>query len=400
MGKGGGGNSGKVEYPSYMQTQHDSWLGDIDALIQTYLTGDSPYDSETAYDPDTPLAANQTRLDSFEAIVSALDSETDWDSIVTAANTKRSSVFALPNSDISTIEALAQSKADNEFGDAAADGITRTGLLITAGDTAITSLIDSLVDDAITKAASSDVSDIVDDLVDAYEEELKPAYFRGLNRFTGGMVDINATNGSAFVVGMALAENQFQSDIRKFRAEQRYRIMDRLVAEYGETYRAMMNLYVNTGVQKTIAQIQAYAKLLDSYVGSYMQYQKSRDIFLVESANQMASMLATNISADKDATALQTEINRIKIVSKKEQVDRDLEIDVKDAAWPFDVLLMGGNLLASISGAAHTVNYPMSTVQSALSGVITGASAGATISGGNPYITGAGALAGLVMALS
>ena len=214
------------------------------------------------------------------------------------------------------------------------------------------------------------------------------------------MVDINATNGSAFIIGLALAENQFQNDVRKFRAEQRYRIMERLVAEYAETYRSMMNLYANTGVQKTVAQIQAYAKLLDRYVGSYMQYQKSRDIFLVESANQMASMLATNVNADKEATALQAEFNRIKIVSKKEQADRDVELDVKDAAWPFDVLLMGGNLLASISGAAHTVNYPMSTTQSALSGVLTGASAGATISGGNPYITGAGALVGLVMALS
>ena len=33
MGKSGGGNSGKVEYPAYMETQHTLWVDDIDDII-------------------------------------------------------------------------------------------------------------------------------------------------------------------------------------------------------------------------------------------------------------------------------------------------------------------------------------------------------------------------------
>ena len=383
---GGGGNSGAVSYPPYMQNVHGSWLGDALANPSYYMTtlieagsAMSPYDNANAYIPDAPLASNQSRFDTFNTLVASLNHSAEWDAAISQANAKRGAVFISPNNDVETIELLSRSNANNEFGDAAADAITRTGNLFTAGDVAIQLLIDGLVDDAVAKATSIDLSDVMDNLVDAYEDDIKPAHLRSISRMTGGMADINAVNSSAFVIGLTLAENQFQSDVRKFRAERRAATMDRVIAEYGETYRTMMQLYANTGTAKTAQQLQTYAQDLQNYMSSYLQYQKDRDLFLIEGANQITQLLSIEIDSDKVATTIQTELNRMKIIAKKEQTDRNIDLDVLDAKWPFDLLLMGGNMLASMSGSAYVVNRPMSAVQSALSGVMTGASVGATI---------------------
>lgn len=63
MGSGGGGSSGKSDWPDYMKTMHGSWLTAFDVLIPVT----NPYLGVVAYDPTTPLADLATALTAFKA---------------------------------------------------------------------------------------------------------------------------------------------------------------------------------------------------------------------------------------------------------------------------------------------------------------------------------------------
>ena len=56
-GSGGGSSSGEVSYPAYMETKHSTWLDAVAADMIIAQTGDSPYASAVAFDPDCVLAA-------------------------------------------------------------------------------------------------------------------------------------------------------------------------------------------------------------------------------------------------------------------------------------------------------------------------------------------------------
>ena len=182
--------------------------------------------------------------------------------------------------------------------------------------------------------------------VDAFEVQVRARRLNELSTWTAGMADINAVVGSQFVIGMAMREADIANEITKFES----------------------NLRIQLKVQRT--------QLIDSAV------------------RVMTQMLQGEIQAHMGATQLQAEISRLKIVSLKEQTDRDLEIDVLDASWELSVFQYGSNLLGVLGGnTMPNVSQP-STAQSAIGGAISGAAAGAAITGGNPVGVGIGALAG------
>lgn len=85
MGKGGGGSSGKVSYPEYMQNIHRQWLmdwaddpasqpGGLDIfpdvatamLNATTAIGGNPFTGAVAYSPDTDIANAQDAIDDLQ----------------------------------------------------------------------------------------------------------------------------------------------------------------------------------------------------------------------------------------------------------------------------------------------------------------------------------------------
>ena len=92
-GSGGGGGSGKIEYPTYMSTVHNDWLDKTGTdVIELSVTeamdaaiGASPWTSAAAYDPATPLADAWTAVCALNTLADALDHETDWSSAIAAA---------------------------------------------------------------------------------------------------------------------------------------------------------------------------------------------------------------------------------------------------------------------------------------------------------------------------
>jgi len=182
----------------------------------------------------------------------------------------------------------------------------------------------------------------VDDSVTEYAADLDARLVgEVLPRFEAGMRDINAVVSSAFVIGRALIEEN----------------QDRQVAKYSSA------LHMKTFSDDVI-----------SVIGLKLQYQHA------------ASMMISDV-------------NRIKIVAKKEESAANIEIDAADALWDLQVFQYGANLLASGGGgvASPTVNKP-SQLQTALGGAMSGAAAGAMVTGGNPYGAAIGAVLGFASA--
>lgn len=71
-GGGGGGGSGRVSYPTYMETIHSTWLSDTDGYMDAAI-GNSPYTTAVAYDPDTDITAMETAITAFNAVLDNID---------------------------------------------------------------------------------------------------------------------------------------------------------------------------------------------------------------------------------------------------------------------------------------------------------------------------------------
>lgn len=146
-GSGGGGSSGKVDFPAHMKTAHKDWLDStgVDTmtfsvvdLMNTAMTGVSPYNGYVPVDPD----------DIFVAVAK------------TPANYKSPYVF---------LEGFDAWDIDSAFDSYIVD------------------------DEARISATVSAHSDLLDDEINT----------RVLPAFKAGMANINATMSSAFVIGEA-----------------------------------------------------------------------------------------------------------------------------------------------------------------------------------------------------
>jgi len=82
----GGGSSGAVSYPGYMETIHNDWLDNtgLDTItssitdIMDTAQGASPWGAQAPYDPDADIAANQAVLTAFVAILAGITDTTSW----------------------------------------------------------------------------------------------------------------------------------------------------------------------------------------------------------------------------------------------------------------------------------------------------------------------------------
>lgn len=149
---------------------------------------------------------------------------------------------------------------------------------------------------------------------------------RILPRFRRGMQDINAVVSSSFVIGEAIIE-AFQA---------------RDVAKYAT------GLYVDNNNKK------------------------------LNATEQMVQMMARRVGWRESYVRMLVEAKRIKIVAKKEQTERDAEIDEHDAKWDLEVFQYGGNLMAAIgSGTAIPNMAGKNKTASAIGGGMSGAAAGA-----------------------
>jgi len=235
----------------------------------------------------------------------------------------------------------------------------------------LASAIASAISSAMQEATNL-VADVnIDNMVKEYESESKPQHLRNVSRFAAGMADINAVQSSAFVIGMALMENQFSKEVSRFRAQIKAELFSKTVM-----------------------------KAADATASAYINRYATRDGFIAQAVNMMHAIFAMYLNAQAEAMKVGVEVERMSVVAEKERADRQLEIDVAFARWDADALQFAGNFVAALSGGVvGPIGQKPSTAQSALGGALSSAAAAAPT--GNPYIiAGAAVLGGIGGALS
>lgn len=334
-GSGGGGSSGAVSYPAYMQTQHELWLDAVAADIITAQTGDSPYTAAVAYDPDCVLAATNYILSLFYDEVVAMTPATDWDTYYDAAAAKYT-----PD----TITAITAFSFDDIF---------------TAGTVA-----------ALVTAYQAD-------LEARRDADYKPAY-------KVGMLNVNSVMNSAFVLGDTLITAEIAREVAKFSADLYFQNEQKKLDF--QSVQAQENSVHNANVIKRDTVVVTNAAADRAFNGSVADGIMAKDV--------------AHLGLYQALGQLTGETNRIKIVAKTEENERNIMFDSLDTTWDLEMYQYGNNVLASISGAASyaTGGDEPSKTQSALGGAMSGAAMGSAIMPGWGTAIGAvvGGVAGLL----
>ena len=149
-----------VSYPAYIETIHSTWLTALAGQITTAV-GTNPFSGLTGYNPATDITAMSAAITAFQAIVTALDSENDYDLFSTSAAGQVEAIYS-PADNIAIRTAAHANFLDNEI---------------------------------ITKVYP---------------------------RFEAGMRDINAVMTSAFVIGKAIIEMDRNDKVDKFQADMEF----------------------------------------------------------------------------------------------------------------------------------------------------------------------------------
>jgi len=164
------------DYPTYMTDYHEDWLSGINSAMSA-----ASFPTLTVYDPDTDLATMLTAINTFEALVAAIDEHTDYD----------------------TIYANATDLADTYFDPAA---------YIAARVTAHSTTLDT---------------------------ELNTKVYP---RFLAGMRNINAVLSSAFVIGQAAIAQDKLDKVAKFQSDMELQVISKRVEVIQAIAAEMMRL--------------------------------------------------------------------------------------------------------------------------------------------------------------
>lgn len=189
---------------------------------------------------------------------------------------------------------------------------------------------------------------LIDAKVAAYNANVMARYNTSvLPRYQRGMQDVRAIMTSAFTIGESLLTADVTRDVNKFEADLK------------------------------------------------RDNEMKKNELISHATDKMLEALGLQLEGYKTLSQYTTETNRIKIVSKQEENERNIKFDEQDALWDLELYQFGNNVLASIAGAASvTKGKEVSTGASVLGGAMSGAAAGMAISGGNPIGAGIGAVVG------
>jgi len=356
-GVGGGGTSGAMSLPYSSSVispngQYTSWIcDDLDGMINAAEAAATPYNGETTPDPDDLMdvtAATRTQYEVSDqfTLVEAIDVDGDIRGFIEemVAEVDEADTFPSITTDVAAIH--------------------------TAERTSISSAMTA----ALTAAATAVAATPIADMVTAYEARIKKQYLRGMARHASYMADIGAVNSTAFAFGMAAIERDMLDNVDFYDAS-----LDL------ETYKQHISTY-----------IQAFNSTFSAHLSGYMTRKSHRDQAIMYGTGEMTQLYMNKINANYNATHLQAEVNRIRHVAKVEEHQNQLDLDVKDSLWDFELHTFGANMLAAAGGAA-VVPPQMSKMSSAIGGAMAGGALGSVAMPGVGTIVGGavGLIAGI-----
>ncbi|MCK5017902.1 MAG: hypothetical protein KAS32_12645 [Candidatus Peribacteraceae bacterium] len=218
------------------------------------------------------------------------------------------------------------------------DALDETTDWLSIVSAAIIKVDDDIIDNTSLAAAATAHGDILDDRLTT---DVLP-------RYEAGMRDINAVISSSFTIGKSILEAFNTREVADFDAKNR-------MTAYGQ-----------------------------------------RNTMIIQSAEQQLNLLNWKLNYSQSAAHMVTEGYRIKAVLLKEEIDEQLDIDMKDGRWDLETYQYGSNVLSAIAGSAVSTGTTPGK-GSVLGGVLSGAAAGASV--GGPVGAGIGAAIGGIASL-
>lgn len=355
----GGGMSGKVEFYTDLQNLHTSWMNDIDDFVSPndYLTIPSPYATYgtpknitgiTKANPAVVTAVGHGFTTGDSVVICGVGGMTFINDRVFKIVVLTNDTFSLIRTDTIPADYVAYTSGGYCYKAtlvATYDPTTQIGEIVTAAagyELAVNAIVtptpaagdtdwEAMVDKAVAAYDELYEEDDLTAAVDVYAARTDALYLREINRFTAGMVDINAVCSSAFIMGMA-------------------------------------NLAIERGKS-----IEAFHTELS------MRKRDNKFSFITDAVNEMSVQKRTKLDAQRVAAQMVSDAAKLKAASATEVQEKNFELAVKDALWPVNRYQAGANILASIMGAVGSTPADNTTVGSVIGGALSGAAAGAIV---------------------
>jgi len=308
------------------------WIKDY--ALSTAL-GNNPYTNISTYDPDTDIAAYETELGELQTYLDALAPETNIETFLDAAATKAAGVVDLL--DIDTVITTVLNTAEGRVG--------------------------NVVQAALNAAAQADLDTVVDTALANFRARHLIEHETSLTRFEAGMSDINAVNGSAFVMGLAVMESNYDDRLAQYDAEFTLPLCR-------EAFQAFMGAYLDQ------ARIH-----LEAEVRAHYEAERLEVAYIDDAARMMLDAMKLEGVMHEVNVRDSIEANRLKIVAKTEETTHNLEYDIEDIMWDANVFQRGANVLSAASGAVVSAPAKPSPLQTALSGALAAASIASLFTG-------------------
>ena len=358
MGGSGGGVSGEVSFPAYIETLHEDWIyGAGPSALSTTVEdtmdtafGADPYAAYSFVDPTTALAAVQTRFDTWFSAVSASATTTDFNAIIDQA----------------------QLKADECDIDGAID--VRTIINRSIG------LSSDTLEEAIQTAQALVDQNVIEGLVDAFESEQSRTREKRIGNFSSQMAGFGALRGSSYLIGLGQIYAEEQEATSRFQNQISSQMFQQGIQAWMTSYQN--NLRADLGVQTV--------------------NKEARQRTLTTATQLMQRMRSERFSWLNESVRTLAETKRIDIVARREHDIAELDLDVKSALWDLDIFGRGMSIVGGLSGYAHPLPEGPSKAASVLGGAMAGAGAGAAVGtalGGPGIGTAVGALVGGIAGL-
>jgi len=324
-----------LDWDGQVYAQNPSVLRWIKDYALSTAIGNNPYSMVSTYDPDTDIAAYETELGELQTYLDALAPETDIEAFLDAAATKAAGIVDLL--DIDTVITTVLNTAEGRVG--------------------------NVVQAALNAAAQADLDTVVDAALANFRARHLIEHETSLTRFEAGMSDINAVNGSAFVMGLAVMESNYDDRLAQYDAEFTLPLCR-------EAFQAFMGAFLDQARMHLEAEVRAH-----------YEAERLEVAYIDDAARMMLDAMKLEGVMHEVNVRDSIEANRLKIVAKTEETTHNLEYDIEDIMWDANVFQRGANVLSAASGAVVSAPAKPSPLQTALSGALAAASIASLFTG-------------------
>ncbi len=364
------------------------------------------------------------------ALAVRAESEADLSSVALSVRTESEATGA---SVALSVREVGKADAEAAITHARQRAATDAATMINSANAVATSIIDSAPIAAV---------------IAQFGQRAEVAHLKTMNRFAGGMAEINAVQGSAFLFGMALLEAEHTEKVDEFTARLSLQIYNSIIPIYLqaemaysaeqsraeiesiaghlqartsfvlahlETEAASIAEHMRAGTAYTGTQSEVESGFSRDHMGIESWYSKDhlqtfrerarveiaaqagltaqvrsgRDTFFMQAVNDLAGMLSQQVVGKGNVASMSAEANRLKFVALGERDKQDLLYDVEEWLWQLKIFQYGSNVLSGIATGGQVLPERPSQMSTTLGGAFAGAALGTAAAPGIGTAVGA-----------